>query len=79
MRVDRRSQEKIKISNGEVISTRRFLIDYDATFTPTILFLDGEKHQLVEKIVGLTTADFYGFYLEKAIDEAIVKLKARVS
>lgn len=72
---------KISIDAGEMISstqglisTRDFLRGYDAGFTPTILFLDADKNQLTEKIVGLTTPDFYGFYLENAIRAAIKKL-----
>ena len=71
---------KISIDEGEIItsaegdvSTRDFLRGYDAGFTPTILFLDADKNQLIEKMVGLTTPDYYGFYLEKAIKAAIEK------
>ena len=72
---------KISIDEGEMISssegsisTRDFLRGYDAGFTPTILFLDADKNQLIEKMVGLTTPDYYGFYLEKAIRAAIDKV-----
>jgi len=72
---------KISIDEGEMIvsaegrvSTRDFLRGYDASFTPTVLFLDADKNQLIEKMVGLTTPDYYGFYLEKAIRAAIEKV-----
>ena len=71
---------KISIDEGETItsgygktSTREFLRGYDAGFTPTILFLDADKNQLVEKMIGLTTPDYYGYYLEKSINVAIGK------
>ena len=66
--------EMIKGLEGERISTREFLKSYDADFTPTILFLDSDRNQLVEEMIGLTTPDFYGYYLEKAIKEAIRKV-----
>jgi hypothetical protein len=71
---------KISIDEGELIgsadgniSTRDFLRGYDAGFTPTVLFLDADKNQLIEKMVGLTTPDYYGYYLEKSINAAIRK------
>ena len=69
------SGETIVSVNGEVVSTRKFLNDYNADFTPTILFLDSEMKELEERIIGLTTPDFYGYYLEKAIKSAIQTLK----
>ena len=63
--------ETIVDSNGDLVETREFLRGYDAGFTPTILFMDAGKKELVEKMVGLTTPDYYGYYLEQAIRQAI--------
>ena len=66
--------ETIVVEGGEAISTREFLDEYNPDFTPTILFLDDKKKELVDKIIGLTTPDFYGYYLEAANREAYKKL-----
>ena len=62
--------ESIVTQDRGVISTQEFLRPFFADFTPTILFLDSQANQLVEKMVGLSTPDYYGYYLEKAIWQA---------
>ena len=76
---------KISIDEGETILvegksvlTREFLAGLDADkLTPTILFLDSKRRELVEKMVGLTTPDYYGYYLEAAIQKAREKVRSR--
>ncbi|NKB77147.1 MAG: thioredoxin fold domain-containing protein [Gammaproteobacteria bacterium] len=63
--------ETIVNKKGDQISTREFLSPYSSDFTPTVLFIDGEKNELVERMVGLMTPDYYGYYLEKSIEKAI--------
>jgi len=66
--------ETIVDASGAEISTRSFLIPYETNLTPTILFLNSEKKELSEKMIGLMTPDFYGFYLEQSIKKAIAAL-----
>ena len=68
--------ETIIDQEGNTVSTRDFLSGLNTHFTPTILFLDGEKNELVEKMIGLSTPDYYGFYLEQSIKEAIKILQS---
>jgi thioredoxin-related protein len=49
---------------------------YGVTFTPTIKMLDADGVELVPGLVGLTTRDFYGAYLDEAISGALTKLRA---
>lgn len=63
--------EVIRDANGELIGTRDFLSGLKSSLTPTVLFLDADRNELVDSMVGLSTPDFYGFYLEKAIQRAI--------
>ncbi|OGI43659.1 MAG: hypothetical protein A2150_02205 [Candidatus Muproteobacteria bacterium RBG_16_64_11] len=49
---------------------------YGVTFTPTIKMLDADGVELVPGLVGLTTRDFYGAYLDEAIGSALTKLRA---
>ena len=73
---------KISIDSGETIvnevgqetPTREFLKSYTASFTPTVLFLDADKQELADAMVGLSTPDYYVYYLEKSIEEAISKI-----
>ncbi len=57
--------------DGRPVLVESFLSDLNTNFTPTILFLDADKTELTEKMVGLSTPDFYGFYLERAIKKSI--------
>lgn len=68
--------ETIVDQKGNTVSTRDFLAGLNTSFTPTILFLDGDKNELVEKMIGLSTPDFYGFYLEQSIKKAIKTLQS---
>ncbi len=62
--------ETIVDDNGEQVVTRNFLERYSANLTPTVLFLDSEKNQLMDKMVGLLTPDYYLYYLEAAIKKS---------
>ena len=67
--------ETIIDSSGKSISTRSFVTPFGPKLTPTILFLNADKEEVSEKLIGLSTPDYYGFYLEKSIDEAILATK----
>ena len=43
---------------------------YSANLTPTVLILDEKGTLLVPKLVGISTPDFYGYYLDTAIENA---------
>ena len=60
---------------GHVTTHRDFASHYDIRLTPTIWFVDGDGNVLAEPIVGLRTADFYGYYLDQAIDESRARLQ----
>lgn len=62
------------VVNGQQQSTRQFLREFEAGFTPTILFLDWRKQELHEGMVGMLTPDYYIYYLEQGIQAAIAEL-----
>lgn len=62
--------ESINTADGSRVSTRDFLLGYRTGLTPTVLFLDADGKELVEKMVGLGTPDYYGYYLEQSIRQA---------
>jgi thioredoxin-related protein len=62
-----------KIGSGEL--AKRYAIDV----TPTVVFLDSNGRQLARRMVGLSTPDYYGYYLDEAIDKALDKLRKRES
>ena len=68
------SYETIINPAGESVPTRQFLAKFKASLTPTILFLDSDGTQLTDKMIGLSTPDYYLYYLEKAIETSWNKL-----
>jgi len=60
--------------DGKNVSGREFADRYSAVVTPTLLFLDGQGQEVAEKIVGINNVEYYGFYLDKAIESATEKI-----
>ena len=48
---------------------------YAATLSPTVVFLDSDGRELAPRLVGITTVDFYGGYLDEAINTALLHLR----
>ena len=40
---------------------------WNATFTPTVLFLGSQGQELAERLVGIAVPDFYGAYLDQRL------------
>ena len=55
--------------SGSLIASR-----LGGRFTPTLLFVDGQGQALHDPIVGLTTPEYYGYYLDEAIAKSRKKL-----
>ena len=47
----------------------------DADLTPTLLFLAPDGTELVPRIRGVNTLEFFGFYLDRAIESARARLE----
>ena len=49
---------------------------YRAEITPTLLFLDSTGREIGKRIVGISNLEFYGHYLQKSIDEALLTIRS---
>ena len=47
---------------------------YRAEITPTLLFLDSEGREIGKRITGISNLEFYGHYLQKSIDQALLAM-----
>jgi thioredoxin-related protein len=63
--------------NGAMIKTSKFADRYRIDLTPTLLFLGPTGKELSERIVGINTIELFSYYVDQAIDEAVLKLKSR--
>jgi hypothetical protein len=62
---------------GRRTTSADFSKQMGARFAPTVMFHGPDGAQLAEPIVGFRLADFYGAYLERAIEEARTRLQPR--
>ena len=74
-RISLDSGETITGLNKIDITTDAFCEEYGAKFTPTVLFLDSDGNLLTEKLLGMSSRDYYGYELEKSIHKAYDSLK----
>lgn len=49
---------------------------YRAEITPTLLFLDSEGREIGKRLIGISNLEFYGHYLQKSIDEALLAIES---
>ena len=61
--------------NGKPTSTDKLANRYNIMVTPTLIFVDTQGKEIAERMVGVTTLDFYGGYLDDALDLAKLKLE----
>ncbi len=61
--------------DGKPISASQLASRYGNRMVPTVMLLDGRGRLLTKPLVGLTTVDYYGHYLDEAIDTALAKVR----
>ena len=49
---------------------------YQAEITPTLLFLDSNGREISKRIVGISNLEFYGHYLQKSTDQALLAIRS---
>lgn len=73
--IEYRSRGKLVDFFGKVTTAAKFSRQHKITLTPTIKLFDAEGNSLTEPLIGLTTPDYYGVYLDQAIDEALARIR----
>lgn len=56
--------------DGKKVNVWEFADRYKVRVTPTLVFIDYQGKPMAQKMVGLTTPDFFGGYLDDAITTA---------
>ena len=67
----------IRDFEGRPTTPGKLAKQYGYNLVPTVLLLDGKGRMLAKPLVGLTTVDYYGMYLDEAIDQALGKIRAK--
>lgn len=61
--------------SGKTTTQKRFAKENRIGLTPTIKLFDAEGRELTEPLIGLTTPDYYGGFLDQRIDQALAKVR----
>lgn len=61
--------------DGKPIEADRLGQRYNIFVTPTLIFTDHRGREIAERMVGVTTLDFYGGYLDQALDAGRKQLR----
>lgn len=64
--------------DGKTTSHSLFAKQHQIKFTPTVKLFDADGGALTDPLVGLSTPDFYGAYLDASIDEALGKIRSPI-
>ncbi|GAA0785986.1 thioredoxin family protein [Marinobacterium sediminicola] len=58
--------------NGNSVSHKTLADRYGVSLFPSVLMLDLDGDVLDKPLVGISSTEFYGYYLDQAIDRALV-------
>ena len=62
------------ILDNEKQATENLARRYGIWITPTLLFLDGHGNEVSKRILGVNSLDYYGAYVDAALEEGYHKL-----
>lgn len=65
--------------DGRKVDNRMLFHEYDGIVTPTLVLADHSGQPLTKPLVGINTVEFFGWYLDQAIDSALTRLRTPVS
>lgn len=74
--IDMTADTPIRDVDGTMTTAKRWAQAHNISVAPTVLFLDPHGRNLAKPLRGMQP-DFYGAYLEQAIDEARARVAAR--
>lgn len=62
--------------NGDRVESDHLTARYRAWVTPTLIFVNGQGHEVAAKLVGIGTEGFFAGDIDNAIDRAISALRS---
>ncbi len=75
-RIDTTANAALRDFSGKTTTHARFAKEHRIKLTPTIKWFDSEGHEPTEPLIGLSTPDYYGGFLDQRIDAALAKVRA---
>jgi len=62
--------------DGKEVSVDELAHRYRASLSPTVVFLDHTGRELSKRMIGVTTVDYYGGYLDEAIEQSFTRMQS---
>ena len=75
LEVDGANHAKMIDFDGKITTQANFVARNRVGLTPTVKFFDPQGREVANPIVGLVTVDYYGGFLDQAIDTSIAKIR----
>lgn len=75
-KVETSSMLELKDFRGRKVAHRKFAGDNGVRMVPTVMVFDSDGKLLAKPVVGLTTVDYYGHYLDQAINQGLEKVRS---
>lgn len=69
----------VKDFTGKVVEPSDISDKYEATLTPTLVFLDYQGKEKAEKMVGINTVELFGAYLDDEIDKLVKNISTKLA
>ena len=66
---------RLRDFDNTLINATELADRYRVFVTPTLLFVDSQGRELTERMIGVTTLEFYGGYLDQAMDASGDRLR----
>lgn len=74
-RVTTTGSSSLKDFSGKEVTQHEFADENGVYLVPTVILFDDMGNVLTKPLVGLTTVDYYGMFLDRAIDQALSKVR----
>jgi thioredoxin-related protein len=75
LEVDSGNPAKLIDFEGKATTQAAFVARNKVGLAPTVKFFDSQGREVADPIVGLVTVDYYGGFLDQAIDTSIAKIR----
>jgi thioredoxin-related protein len=70
------SLDNVRGIDGKPTTPTELASLYGTKFTPSVVLLDSAGHRLTKPLIGFSSPDYYGMYLDDAINEAVAKVRS---
>ena len=66
---------QLKDFNGIPVSNDELAKRWDVKVTPTLIFLNSQNQEVSKRIIGVNSLDYFGSYVDKAIDTGLATIR----